>query len=183
MLLYEITRCSKATRCLGSEVCGVNFLPVIIHPNELIVSSSSFLNLLSEVGRMLGIPALAPSNDGVCQLAFDNRHLLQIVYVRPRNQILLSCPVGPSKITAEQALLAASNNFMQAAGGAVACASPDGRLVLQLGINEGSCQANVLVSAIESLLDQVEAWEVKLTRTTFTQERSRPDALRHLLMA
>ena len=147
------------------------------------MSSSSFLNLVSEVGLLLGIPALSPGNDDVCQLAFDNRHLLQIVYVRARNQILLSCPVGPSKITAEQALLAASNNFMQAAGGAVACATPDGRLVLQVGMSEKFCQASTLVSTIESLLDQVEAWEVKLTRMTYSQERFEPAKPNRMMMA
>lgn len=126
--------------------------------------SLSFSRLLSEVGQVLGIPALAPSNEDVCQLAFDGRHLLQIVYIGARDHILLSCPVGPSKITAEQALLAASSNFMQAAGGAVACAAPDGRLVLQAGVLSGSCQARTLLSAIEGLLEQVETWEVKLAR-------------------
>jgi hypothetical protein len=147
------------------------------------VSSSSFSNLLSEVGQLLGIPALAPSTDGICQLAFDGRHLLQIVYVGVRDQILLSCPVGPSQITAEQALLAANNNFMQAAGGAVACAAPDGRLVLQFGIVGGACQANTLLLAIESLLDQVETWEVKLSSVSTSFDAKAERAPHQLLMA
>lgn len=126
--------------------------------------SLSFSRLLSELGQLLGIPTLAPSSEGLCQLAFDGRHLLQIVWVRGREHILLSCPIGSSGITAEQALLAASSNFMQAAGGAVACAAPDGRLMLQLGVSMGSCEASTLMSAIEGLLDQVESWEVKLSR-------------------
>jgi len=147
------------------------------------VSSASFSNLLSEVGQLLGIPSLVPNTDEICQLAFDGRHLLQIVYVGARDQIVLSCPVGASKITADQALLAASSNFMQAAGGAVACASPDGRLVLQFGLLGAGCQAPTLISAIESLLDQVETWEMRLVRAASSQTSRAPTASHHMLMA
>lgn len=141
--------------------------------------SLSFSRLLSEVGQLLGIPTLAPSSEGVCQLAFDNRHLLQIVYVGGRGQILLSCPIGSNNITPEQAMLVARSNFMQAAGGAVACAAPDGRLMLQFGVASDSCQASTLLSAIEVLLDEVETWEVRLSRTFPPVNPKRRDMVLH----
>ena len=133
---------------------------------ERTVPSILFSRLLSEMGQLLGIPDLTPSSEGVCQLAFDGRHLVQIVDIGVRDHILLSCPVGPGKITAEQAFLVASSNFMQAAGGAVACVAPDGRLMLQLGISRALCQGSTLLSAIEALLNNVETWQVKLSRAT-----------------
>ena len=140
---------------------------------EHIVPSFLFSRLLSETGQLLGMPSLAPSSEGVCQLAFDGRHLVQIVDVRARDHILLSCFIGSEKITAEQAMLVASSNFMQAAGGAVACATPDGRLMLQFGIARTACQASLLLSAIEALLNQVETWEAKLSRATMSAHNSR----------
>lgn len=137
--------------------------------------SLSFSRLLSDIGQLLGIPSLAPSSEGVCRLAFDGRHLVDIVDVVGREHILVSCPVGPSKVTAEQAMLVASSNFMQAAGGAVACAAPDGRLMLQLGVSHALCEADTLLSAIESLLNQVETWEVNLSRVSSSRDSSRRD--------
>lgn len=155
----------------GEGTCGLRSLHVFI---EHIVPSLLFKRLLSEVGQLLGIPTLAPGNEEVCQLAFDGRHLLQIVHVEGRDHILLSCPVGSGEITAEQAIFAASSNFMQAAGGAVACAAPDGRLVLQFGMPTESCQASTLLSAMERLLDEVEGWETKLSSSS-----ARSDVMRH----
>lgn len=137
--------------------------------------SLSFLRLLSDVGQLLGIPSLAPSSDGVCRLAFDGRHLVDIVDVAGRDHILVSCPIGPSKITAEQAMLVASSNFMQAAGGAVACAAPDGRLMLQFGVARAECEASSLLSAIEALLNQVETWEINLSRVPVSADSQRRD--------
>ncbi|KGD93681.1 hypothetical protein JL37_14655 [Achromobacter sp. RTa] len=120
--------------------------------------------MLSELGQMLGIPALAPSDGGLCQLAFDGRHLVQIVEHGARGQVLLSCAVG-GRMDGAQALLAAQSNFMQAGGGIVACAAPDGRMHLQLGVARAECRADTLMAAIDALLNQVEAWEQRCART------------------
>lgn len=114
------------------------------------------------------MPALAPGNDGICQLVFDRKHLVSIVDVNARDHILVSCALGPSDMTAANAMLMARSNFMQAAGGAVACTAPDGRLMLQLGVPQTGCQAARLISAIESLLDQVDMWESKLSRAALS---------------
>ncbi|WP_231570345.1 type III secretion system chaperone [Achromobacter sp. RTa] len=128
------------------------------------MSDPSFARMLSELGQMLGIPALAPSDGGLCQLAFDGRHLVQIVEHGARGQVLLSCAVG-GRMDGAQALLAAQSNFMQAGGGIVACAAPDGRMHLQLGVARAECRADTLMAAIDALLNQVEAWEQRCART------------------
>lgn len=142
---------------------------------ERTVPSLSFSRLLSDIGQSLGMPSLAPSRDGVCQLAFDGRHLVDIVNVADREHILVSCSVGPGKVTAEQAMLVACSNFMQAAGGTVACTAPDGRLMLQMGVSYTACQANTLLTAIEGLLNQVETWEISLSRGAFVRDSLRPE--------
>lgn len=128
------------------------------------MSDSHFAQVLSELGQALGIPALAPAEGGLCQLAFDGRHLVQLMEHGARGQILLSCAVGGGRMDGAQALLAAQGNFLQAAGGVVACAAPDGRMHLQLGIAREQCGALALLAAIEALLDQVEAWEKRIAR-------------------
>ncbi|WYX20048.1 CesT family type III secretion system chaperone [Achromobacter xylosoxidans] len=123
------------------------------------MSDSHFAQALSELGQALGIPALAPAEGGLCQLAFDGRHLVQLLAHGARGQILLSCAVGGGKMDGAQALLAAQGNFLQAGGGVVACAAPDGRMHLQLGVPREQCNAQALLAAIDALLNQVEAWE------------------------
>ncbi|EHK65691.1 hypothetical protein KYC_14350 [Achromobacter arsenitoxydans SY8] len=127
------------------------------------VSDPFFARILSELGQTLGIPALAPAEGGLCQLAFDGRHLVQIMEHGARAQILLSCAVG-GKMDGAQALLAAQSNFMQAGGGVVACAAPDGRMHLQLGVPRAECRADTLMAAIDALLAQAEAWETRSAR-------------------
>ena len=72
-------------------------------------------------------------------------------------------------------MLVASCNFMQAAGGAVACAAPDGRLMLQFGVSHAVCEANSLLSGIEALLNQVETWEINLSRVPLSRDSHPPD--------
>lgn len=127
------------------------------------MSDPLFARILSELGQTLGIPALAPAEGGLCQLAFDGRHLVQLMEHGARGQILLSCAVG-GKMDGALALLAAQSNFMQAGGGVVACAAPDGRLHLQLGVARADCRADTLMAAIDALLGQVEAWEKRSAR-------------------
>jgi hypothetical protein len=128
------------------------------------VSDSHFATLLAEIGQMLGIAGLVPSEGGICQLAFDGRHVVQIIAVDGRGHILISCQVGAVAMDSVQAMLAAQNNFMQVAGGIIACAAPNGRLHLQFSIPRTECRAPALMSAIEVLLNQVEIWEARLVR-------------------
>lgn len=46
----------------------------------------------------------------------------------------------------------------------MACAAPDGRMHLQLGVAREQCGADTLLAAIEALLNQVEAWEKRIAR-------------------
>lgn len=123
------------------------------------MSDPHFARILSDLGLALGIPALTPADGGLCQLAFDGRHLVQLMAHGARGQIVLSCAVGGGKMDGAQALLAARSNFLQASGGVVVCAAPDGRMHLQLGVPREQCGAQALLAAIDALLNQVEAWE------------------------
>ncbi len=128
------------------------------------VSDPHFARILSDLGLALGIPALTAADGGLCQLAFDGRHLVQLMAHGARGQILLSCAVGAGKMDGAQALLAAQGNFLQAGGGVVACAAPDGRMHLQLGVPREQCGADALLAAIDALLNQVESWEKRSAR-------------------
>jgi hypothetical protein len=129
------------------------------------VADNFLSHLLSEVGRSIGIPQLAAGDDQSCQILFDGRHQVSIVHIPTRGHILLSCAVGATTLTADQALEVVRSNFMQAAGGIVACASPkDGRLLLQYGVPRNEASAATILTSIEALLQQVEAWEVKQAR-------------------
>ncbi|MFY1909614.1 CesT family type III secretion system chaperone [Achromobacter xylosoxidans] len=145
---------------------------------SIIVSDSHFAQALSELGQALGIPALAPAEGGLCQLAFDGRHLVQLLAHGARGQILLSCAVGGGKMDGAQALLAAQGNFLQAGGGVVACAAPDGRMHLQLGVPREQCNAQALLAAIDALLNQVEAWEKRGARAEPDAPRRTPTFMR-----
>lgn len=122
----------------------------------------SFARLLSEFGQVLGIAGLAPSAEGLCQLVFDGRHVVQIIHMGAREQVLLSCMLGDAGVDAAQAALMAKANFLQAGRGAVVCQSPDGKPHMQTALPLPECGAAALGAALEALLDQAERWGQRL---------------------
>ncbi|MGA0583753.1 MAG: type III secretion system chaperone [Castellaniella sp.] len=119
---------------------------------------SSYVHLIAELGRALGIAGLAPSAEGVCQLVFDGRQIVQVVYVGAHGLVLVSCRLADHGIDARQADRMARANFMQAGHGAVLCLAPDGRPHMQVALNLSECTASMLCSVLESLLDRADAW-------------------------
>lgn len=121
-------------------------------------ADSPFARLISELGQSLGIAGLAPSDDGLCQLVFDGRHVVQVVHVGARNQVLLSCRLADHGIDARQAERMARANFLQAGRGVVLCLAPDGRPYMQVAMDLAGCSAATLYPVLEALLDQAERW-------------------------
>ncbi|MBV7485222.1 type III secretion system chaperone [Bordetella sp. BOR01] len=126
------------------------------------MSDSTFERILSELGQLLGISSLAPTGDGLCQLVFDGSLAVQLVDMRAHRQVLLSCALDTGPANAAHAELMAKANFMQAGCGVVACLAPDGRAHLQLSIPLTECNGQALATALETLLNQAETWQMRL---------------------
>ena len=124
----------------------------------------TFARIVSEFGSSLGMGGLQPSAEGVCQLVFDGRHVLRLISMGARGQVLLSCLLGPASADAGQAELMAKANFMQAGRGAVLCVGPDGKPHIQLALPYVECAPGALMAAVEALLDQADRWNERLVR-------------------
>lgn len=133
----------------------------------------AFERLLSEFGQSLGIAGLEPSAEGLCQLVFDGCHVVQIVHMGARGQVLLSCFLGDGQVDAAQAGLMARANFLQAGCGAVVCQAPDGRPCMQVALPLSGCGAASLGVALEALLEQADRWRERLAREAATSALSR----------
>jgi len=121
-------------------------------------ADSPFARLLADLGRSLGIDGLAPTQDGICQLVFDGRHVVQLVHLAARDRVLISCRLADHGIDGRQADRMARANFLQAGHGAVLCAAPDGLPHMQAALELDGCTAAILGPVLESLLDQAESW-------------------------
>jgi len=121
-------------------------------------ADSPYARLIAELGQTLGIAGLAPSAEGICQLVFDGRQVVQVVYVGAHGLVLVSCRLADHGIDARQADRMARANFMQAGHGAVLCLAPDGRPHVQVALKLAECTAATLCPVLESLLDQADAW-------------------------
>lgn len=121
-------------------------------------ADSPFVRLISELGQSLGIGGLAPSDEGICQLVFDGRHVVQLLHVGARDQVLLSCRLADHGIEARHAERMARANFLQAGRGVVLCLAPDGRPHMQVALELAGCGAATLCAALEALVDQAERW-------------------------
>ncbi|MHA3904765.1 CesT family type III secretion system chaperone [Castellaniella sp. WN] len=127
---------------------------------------SSFIRLIAELGHDLGIAGLAPSDEGICQLVFDGRHVVQMMHLQARDLVLVSCRLADHGIDAGQAERMARANFMQAGHGVVLCVDPEGRPCMQAALGPAGCTAAALCALLESLLDQAEAWPGAQDRAT-----------------
>ncbi|MFC4297765.1 type III secretion system chaperone [Castellaniella hirudinis] len=119
---------------------------------------SPYVRLIAELGSTLGIAGLAPSAEGICQLVFDGRQVVQVVHVGAHGLVLVSCQMADHGIDARQADRMVRANFMQAGHGAVLCLAPDGRPHMQVALKLAECTAATLCPVLESLLDQADAW-------------------------
>lgn len=147
------------------------------------MSDSLFSDVLAELGEVLEISDLTPSDDGVCQLVFDAKHVVQLINIHARGQLLLSCQVGLGKADPQHILLMIQANFMQAGSGAIICIGPDERSYLQFGMPLlASTTASDVLCAIELLLNQVEAWDARLSQDAHAGVTPRP-SLEHWMQS
>ncbi|CDM23281.1 hypothetical protein BN940_04036 [Castellaniella defragrans 65Phen] len=105
---------------------------------------------------------------------FDGRQVVQVIHVGAHGLVLISCRLADHGIDARQAERMARANFMQAGRGTVLCAAPDGRPCMQLALRLAECTPAMLCSALESLLDQADAWSHAQVRANDAPGRHDP---------
>ncbi|MDQ8030957.1 Tir chaperone family protein [Bordetella genomosp. 1] len=120
--------------------------------------------IVSEFGASLGMDGLQPSSEGVCQLVFDGRHVLRLIGMGARGQLLLSCLLAGERAETVQAELMAKANFMQAGRGVVFSVGPDGRAHAQLALPYIECTPALVLQSVEALLDQADRWNERVAR-------------------
>lgn len=124
----------------------------------------TFARIVSEFGTSLGIAGLAPTDAGICQLVFDKCHIVQLIYMGARGQVLISCALPEARDAGACAEIMAKANFMQAGRGAVACLDPQGKAHMQVALPLIECGPANLLAALEALLDQADAWAERVSR-------------------
>jgi len=135
--------------------------------------------LLADLGQLIGIPGLAPSAHGSCQLVFDGSHPVTLVFIPALRNLVISCPCGGSAaIDAKAAMMALRANFMGCGsdGGSLSL-GPDGRLHLQVQLALGGADAHLILDTIERLLNRVESWQRRISATTHAEQTNRSLAI------
>src|SRR5690606_41350395 len=102
-------------------------------------ADSPYASLIAELGRTLGIAGLAPSADGICQLVFDGRQVVQVIHVGAHGLVLISCRSADHGIDARQADRLERANVMPACRGMVRSAASCGMTAQLLGIWPTAC--------------------------------------------
>lgn len=121
--------------------------------------------IFADLGQRLGMPSLAPAADGSCQLVFDQRHLVRLAVVPAQRAVVAGCVIGqqaPSAACLRNLLRA--NHLRGGEGDCMFSLGPDGKAYAQCAVTFEACGGGGLLSAIEALLNQVEAWESRLTQ-------------------
>jgi hypothetical protein len=127
--------------------------------------AASAEELLSDLGRRMGLPALRTNAAGVCQLLFDQRWLVTLVHSGSSPCMGLQCPItAPGAQLGESGLLAMlQGSFLGAgAGGCTLCIGPDQRAYLQCFLPLPA-QPEQLSRTLEQLLNHAETWAERLS--------------------
>jgi len=135
--------------------------------------------LLSELGCLIGLPALRFDAQGCCQLMFDERWLVTLVRHEPRRSWYLHCPISEADATQQldtsvlRTML--QGNFMGrgVAGGTLAIGQ-DRQACVQCELPFAEADARSLLDAVERLLASAQAWAGRLR----SSEDGRPSARR-----
>ena len=132
---------------------------------------------LAEFGKLIGISRLQLDTTGCCQLTFDKRWLVTLIYLPQTRQWRLSCFLAASSElisgNVQSAMLRANFLGSGCAGGCLAV-SPDGRPSLEFQLPDNNADGNVLLAAIENLLDQAEIWGERIQRNESSQVTGAP---------
>jgi len=128
------------------------------------MNTSSAKSVLTDLGRLIGIPCLAMSSDGSCRLIFDDEHLVSIVAVPALGTLIITCRcAGDPKSNPDLAIFALKENFMRAGtlSGTLSMGE-DGRFYLHSDLNLEAATGLLVLRAIEQLLNRAEAWRCKV---------------------
>ncbi|MFC4160069.1 type III secretion system chaperone [Chitinimonas lacunae] len=119
--------------------------------------------LISEFGTLLGMPGLRLDAQRHCSLLFDRSHRLAIACDSAGGRLVLHCAVGPLPPAVSSDTLIAllrANYLWRGAHGATLSLDPDGRQVtLMLALSLAGLDTAQLNTAVEKLLDSVDAWQ------------------------
>ena len=129
--------------------------------------------LISELGKHIGIPGLRADAQGCCHLVFDGSLAVVIRHVPAQSRWLLSCALEKQTLDAEGLRLLLRGNWLGAGfgGGWVGLDEQD-RAVLHLPVPFADASASVLLQATEMLLDHAERWDKRLKESPQAGQRA-----------
>jgi len=111
------------------------------------------------------MPGLRPDPEGLCQLIFDQRHVVRIAVMSTRSVLMLDCSIGSHTVDAGSACaLLRANHLRGAEGDCLFSLSPQGLANVHCTVGVESALAGNLLAAIENMLNEVDRWETRLVQ-------------------
>jgi len=111
------------------------------------------------------MPGLRPDAEGLCQLIFDQRHVVRIAVMPAREVLVIDCSIGSHAVdTSSACALLRANHLRGAEGDCLFSVSPQGLANVHCNVGIRSALAGGVSAAIESLLNEVERWETRLVQ-------------------
>jgi hypothetical protein len=142
--------------------------------------------LLSELGSILGMPALAPEADGGCRLRIDE-FVVDLRLDEAGERLLLEAVVGellPGGGEGALITLLGANRVAAADGGPVFALAADARQVLLAqSLAASALTGDDLAAWIGRLIDTAEAWRPALDGAVAAPENLHPSSMSHMIRA
>lgn len=123
----------------------------------------TFNELLADLGQHLGMQGLRLDDAACCQLVFDQRWMVTLMYQGALDRIALHCPIGSAQ-QAQTMDAAALHGMLQAnflgrgTGRCQLSICPEGRVCMVLELALVETDTSVLAHGLEQLLNQAEIW-------------------------
>lgn len=134
-------------------------------------------SLITKLGSRLGMESLRLDSNGCCQLLFDQRWLITVIYDAATAKLWLCCPFSPpgaaDSLEPSQLLSLLRANFMgNGTAGGILSMGPDQRTTLQLNMEVVQADVGMLSNALELLLNRADQWAQWMEQVQTSQSRS-----------
>lgn len=121
--------------------------------------------IFASLAGQLGLPELRPDAEGLCQLVFDQRHVVRIAVMPARLVLVIDCSIGSRAVDAGSACALLRANYLRGAeGDCLFSVSPQGLANVHCTVGMEAALSGSLLATIENLLNEVERWEARLVQ-------------------
>lgn len=123
------------------------------------MSEVFYRTIISELGKMLGVPALAPNEAGTCELTLNKKKPIALVYDQKNQNFLIISPLDIPDDFPPKKLMSATWNSLHLDGPCVGFDEDNGTFIAWKTCPRAGLTAGRLLKSVQSFVHWNAQWE------------------------